>query len=113
MAAESLSPWVKVGNTILRATSVTEDGTTVTVKARIRDNTAAASLEARRPSMSYGRNTDTRITWPGGTARVRVSKVEVEVGAGRARNVTVTATRIADEHSGRLDMALDSGRPTT
>lgn len=111
MAAESLSPWVKVGNTIFRATTVTDDGTTVMVKARIRDNTVAASLEARRPSMSYGRKTDTRITWPGGTARVRVSAVEVEVGAGRARNVTVTATRIDDEHSGRLETTFESRTP--
>jgi hypothetical protein len=111
MATESLSPWVKVGNTIFRARSVTHDGTTVTVKAHIRDNTVAASLEARRPSMSYGGGTETRITWPGGTARVRVGAVEVEVGAGRALNVTVTAGRTADEHSGLLEMAFESRTP--
>lgn len=111
MAAESLSPWVKIGNTILRATTVTYDGTTATVKARIRDNTVAASLEGRRPTMSYGRNTETRITWPGGSVPVRVSAVEVEVGAGRARNVIVTAERIGDEHRGRLDMTLENRTP--
>lgn len=111
MAAEALSPWVKVGNTIFRAGTVTYDGATVTVKARIRDNTVAASLEARRPSMSYGRNAETRITWPGGSVRVRVTAVEVEVGGGRARNVTVAADRIADEHAGGFDMALEGRTP--
>lgn len=111
VAAESLSPWVKVGKAVFRATTVVDDGTTVTVKARIRDNTVSASLEARRPSTSYGRGADTRITWPGGTAQVRITAVEVEVGAGRARNVTVTATRIADENSSRLDMAVEGRTP--
>ncbi len=111
MASESLSPWVKIGNTIFRATTVTDNGTMVTVKARIRDNTVAASLEGRRPSVAYGRNTDTRITWPGGSVRVRVAAVEVEVGAGRARNVTVAANRVGDEHAGRLDMAFENRTP--
>lgn len=111
MAAEALSPWVKVGNAVFRSTTVVDDGTTVVVKARVRDNTVASALEARRPSMSYGRNTDARITWPGGTAQVRVTAVEVEVGAGRARNVTLTGSHVADDHAGRLDMGMDGRTP--
>jgi len=72
MAGESLSPWVKVGNVLVRSTSVEDDGQQITVNARIRDNSVAAALDARRPSASYGRYSDTRITWPGGTSAVRV-----------------------------------------
>jgi len=111
MAAETLSPWVKVGNTDFRTTSVANDGKTVTVKARIRDNAVAASLEARRPSESFGRNTEIRVTWPGGTSRVRITDVHVEVGAGRARTVTVVGARLGDDHSHQLDTALDSRTP--
>jgi hypothetical protein len=73
IAAESIAPWVKVGNSIFRATSVQDDGRQITVKARIRDNTVAMTLEARRPGNSYGRNSETRITWPGGTSSVRIA----------------------------------------
>lgn len=111
MAAEALAPWVKVGNTIFRATGVVDDGKTVTVKARIRDNTVAASLEARRPSQSFGRNTDTRITWPGGTSRVRITSVEVQIGSGRARTVTVSGDRIEDDRSNWLDTSTNSLTP--
>jgi hypothetical protein len=62
MAADALAPWVKVGNTVFRAASIHDDGRIVTVVGRVRDNAVAASLEGRRPDMSYGRNSDTRIT---------------------------------------------------
>lgn len=111
MAAEALSPWVKVGNAVFRATKVTDDGTSVLISARIRDNAVAASLEARRPNQSFGRNTDSRITWPGGTSRVRVTGVRVEVGAGRARTVTVTGERLGDDRSNSLDMSVEGRSP--
>lgn len=66
IAAETLSPWVKVGNAVFRATKVNDDGASIVISARIRDNAVTASLEARRPTHSFGRNTDTRMTWPGG-----------------------------------------------
>ncbi len=111
IAAEALSPWVKVGNTVFRATKVTDDGATIVIDARIRDNAVAASLEARRPDRSFGHNTDTRMTWPGGTSRVRVTGVRVEVGAARARTVTVTGDRVDDDRSNRVDMSVEGRSP--
>lgn len=112
IAAESIAPWVKVGNTIFRATDVTDDGTTVTVRARIRDNTVAASLEARRPSQGFGRYTDTRVTWRGGTTAVRVTEVRTEVGAGKARNITLIGNRIdGNQSNNMLDMGFNDMSP--
>lgn len=111
IAAETLSPWVKVGNAVFRATKVNDDGASIVISAGIRDNTVTASLEARRPSHSFGRNTDTRMTWPGGTSRVRVTGVHVEVGAGRARTVTVTGERIGDDRSSSFDMSVEGRNP--
>lgn len=107
ISAEALSPWVKVGNAVFRANKVTDDGASVVITAQIRDNAVAASLEARRPSQSFGRNTDTRMTWPGGTSPVRITGVHVEVGAGRARTVTVTGERTGDNRSNGLDMSIE------
>ena len=111
MAAESLSPWVKVGNTVFRATSILDNGNTVTVRARVRDRSVAASIEALRPSQSLGRNTDTRLTWPAGTCPVRISRVEIEVGPGMARSITLTGDRLPDGQPNMLDMAVDGRTP--
>ena len=111
MAAESLAPWVKVGNAVFRATNVRDDGQHITVTARIRDNTVASALEARRPSSSFGRATDTRITWPGGTSHVRVTSVAVETTASKARTVTIIAERVADNRSNLLEAGLGDRTP--
>lgn len=111
IAAEALSPWVKVGNTVFRATKVTDDGASIVIRARIRDNAVAASLEARRPTQSFGRNSETRMTWPGGTSQVRITGVHVEVGAGRARTVTVTGEHAGDHRSNMLETSFDGRSP--
>jgi hypothetical protein len=111
MAADALAPWVKVGNAVFRAASVHDDGRTVTVVGRVRDNAVVASLEGRRPDMSYGRNSDTRITWPGGTSHVRVKTVDSETTSARERRITLTADRIPDSRSNLLEMAVNNRTP--
>lgn len=111
MAADALAPWVKVGHTVFRAATVQDDGKTVTVVGRVRDKGIAASLEGRRPDMSYGRNSDTRITWSGGTSPVRVRSVVSETTSSRARKITLTAEKTSDNRSNHLEMALGSRTP--
>jgi hypothetical protein len=111
IAADALAPWVKVGNTIFRATSVHDDGRTITVVGRVRDNAVAASLEGRRPGVSYGRNSDSRITWPGGTSPVRVKTVVSETTGSRARKIIITADRTPESRSNLLDMAFNNRTP--
>jgi hypothetical protein len=111
MAADALAPWVKVGNTIFRATSIHDDGRTVTVVGRVRDNALAASLEGRRPDASYGRNSDTRITWPGGTSPVRVNTVVSETTGSRGRKITITGDRRPENRSNLLEMAVNNRTP--
>ena len=91
IAAEALTPWVKIGNVVFRAQSVRDDGENITVVGRIQDNTIAASLEARRPGSPLRGAADTRLTWSGGTSRTRISAVQVETGAAKSRVVTITA----------------------
>jgi Domain of unknown function (DUF4062) len=111
VAAGSLTPWTKVGNTLFRATNVIDDGTEITIAARIRDNTVAAALEAYRPA-GWARQADTRITWPNGTSAVRVSSVVSETGASNARRLTITGTRIADsQEPSPLDMSFGERSP--
>ena len=111
VAAEGLAPWVKVGQTLFRASNINDDGRTLTVTGRVRGNTVAASLEGLRPDTPYGRNSDTRITWPGGTSPVRIKSVVTETTSSRARTITITAERTADNRSNLLEMAVEDKTP--
>jgi hypothetical protein len=111
IAAESIAPWVKVGNSILRATSVQDDGHQVTVNARIRDNTVAMNLEARRPGNAYGRNSETRITWPGGTTPVRIASVTSETTSSQSRTMTIVGNRVPEDRSNHLELAYEGRTP--
>jgi hypothetical protein len=111
IAAESIAPWVKVGNSILRATSVQDDGHQITVHARIRDNTVAMSLEARRPGNSYGRNSETRITWPGGTTPVRIATVTSETTSSQSRSITIVGNRVPENRSSHFEVAYEGRSP--
>jgi hypothetical protein len=111
LAAESIAPWVKVGNSIFRATSVQDDGRQITVMARIRDNTVAMSLEARRPGNSYGRNSETRITWPGGTTPVRITTVTSETTSSQSRTITIVGNRVPENRSNHLEVSYEGRSP--
>jgi hypothetical protein len=111
IAAEALAPWVKVGNTVFRASTVHDDGRNITVVARVRDDGVAASLLGRRPEVDYGRNSETRITWPGGTSPVQVRTVAWEMTSSRARVLTLTAERKSENRSNLLELSLNGMTP--
>lgn len=71
MAAEEDSPWVKLGDVIFRASSVADDGRTLTVEMRSRDGDVLAALEGLRPD-GWNRAPDLVVTTADrcGTARV-------------------------------------------
>jgi hypothetical protein len=99
VAAESIAPWVKVGNAILRATSVQDNGRQITVKARIRDTTVSANVQARRPNTNYGRTSETRITWPGATSPVRIETVTSETTSSQSVSMTIVANRLSENRT--------------
>ena len=74
------------------------------------DNAVAASLEGRRPDMSYGRNSETRITWPGGTSLVRIKPSSRRpLAAGRARSPLPPTG--PGNRSSLLEMAVSNRTP--
>ena len=75
------------------------------------DNSVAASLLGPRPDTSYGRNSDTRITWPGGTSAVRVKTVESETTSTRRPRSPLTAERTAENRSNLLEMGMEGRTP--
>lgn len=109
LAAEYLSPWVKIGNAIFRARRVRHDGTRLEVEARVRSDEVVAALEALRPGGVRRADQAVSVTWSGRTEWVKVTTVETETTAGRGRAVAILAqqdTRSSAPHRSFVDVAL-------
>lgn len=90
IAAETLAPWVKIANLMFRATSIQENGSELTIAARVRDAGVGAALDALRPQGAFGQHADVPVTWPSGTVLARVSSIANTTAVG-AQDVTITA----------------------
>ena len=110
IAADALAPWVKVGHTVFRASSIRDNGRTFTVVGRVRDNSVAASLLGRRPDTSYGNNAAPRMWRPGATAVGGVSVEEATTTTRGASNILIAEGR-AEERRTILEMRREEGRP--
>jgi hypothetical protein len=97
IANEALSPWVKIGNVLVRATSISDNGRQIVVTARVRDTTVAHALERMRPGNAFGRNSQIRVTWPTGTSTVRVTDVSSSTTNAVTRDMTIKADVVPDE----------------
>jgi hypothetical protein len=113
LAAEALSPWVKVGEVIFRARSVHFDGKTFRAEARVRDDRVVAALEGLRPGGIWRGAHDVRVTWAGRSDYMTIKSVETQTAAGRGSVVTIVADT-ASPPAGRpafVDMALSNRSP--
>lgn len=111
LAAEALSPWVKIGNVVFRARRVVYNGKTLRVEARIRDDRVVASVEALRPHGFWGGPSELRATWSGRTEFVAIKTVESETAPARGSRISLEAERT--EAPGNRPMVFDvavSGR---
>jgi hypothetical protein len=107
LGAEALSPWVKLGDFVFRADSVSEDAATVTIRARVSDE-IAHELESLR-DQRYGR---TRLRF---VHRSRVSEGELgnvrrKTHAGGADELTIelVQARAADANPMRVSTSGQS-----
>jgi hypothetical protein len=102
MAAEELSPWVKLDHVVFRARRVVDDGSRLVVEARVRDDAVLAALEGMRPDGTWRTTQDVAATWRGRTTSVRLDTVRTETTSGRGGVVTIEARRV--ERSGTSTM---------
>lgn len=98
MAAEAVSPWVKLGDVVMRARTVVDNGTSIVVRASVHSPEVTAALEAMRPEVF--RNTDQQLTWGGRSVPVRVRTVETTTTSARSSGVEVVAERLDSQRSG-------------
>jgi hypothetical protein len=91
LAAEALSPWIKVGDLVFRADEIVDTGGVITIRARVSED-LAHQLEGMRDSR-YGRQ---RLVY---ASRSRVATAEVggvqrTTRAGGAEELTVELTNV-------------------
>jgi hypothetical protein len=90
MAAEDDSPWLKLGDVVSRATSLVDDGRTLTVQMHSRDREVLAALEAMRPD-GWGRTNTTSVTSFDRSGTARVTQVTSRASSAHRRELTIVA----------------------
>lgn len=91
MAAGTLSPWVKLGDTVFRAREIKDDGSTVTLHGSIHSPQVVADLEAMRPGTF--RSGEPWLTHSGRSWPVRVQQVTTRTTSARSTEVEVILER--------------------
>jgi hypothetical protein len=74
-SADDEAPWVKIGDACLRAKSIRDEGTAVTVRAEVRDTAVARALESLRPD-GWGGNSNVVIATSSSRRRSRQNRGE-------------------------------------
>ena len=90
MAAEDLSPWVKVGDTVFRATEIVEAGGQLVISARIRAQNVMNSLRGYAPEDRWGLNSEVPITYGNRSGKGRVVAFEVQTQAAATQTATLS-----------------------
>lgn len=91
MCAEAVSPWTKIGDAVIRAREITDDGRRVVLRAAIHSRDVLAILEGLRPTNFHSR--EVRLTWAGRSVPVRVTDVTTTTTASRSTAVVIEMER--------------------
>jgi hypothetical protein len=90
LAGEEDSPWIKLGKVAFRASSIADDGRTLTIEMRSRDGEVLAALEALRPD-GWGRPSEVSVTTAERSGAARVTQVISHASSAQLRQLTITA----------------------
>lgn len=106
IAADDLSPWVKLGDVIVRARRVRASGGQLTVEARVHDRGVRRALDGLAGGRTWGRGPEMQVTAAERSGRGRVDDLIVETSSGAYDDVAVTLTV---DWSGGGEMAVQTG----
>jgi hypothetical protein len=98
LAAEELAPWVRLGDTVFRASKVSVDGDTITVEAVVQN----PRITARLNDMRNGRASDLRFTSPDDSRTVQLNELRTSMTSTASR--TVTLILVAGKHEQPMTM---------
>ena len=110
LAAEDLSPWVKLGDVLFRATAITETSTELRIEARVRDAAVLAAIRAMAPDARFGRNQTVPATFGGRSGVGAIQDLAVRTTASSTNEVTIVL-RVEWPSSRRWDAMSFNGIP--
>lgn len=90
MAAEDLSPWVKVGDAVFRAEEIHETGARLVVRARVRDARVMAALRGVAPGQQWGGGQEVPVAYSDRAEVGRVETIEVQTQSQAVQVATLT-----------------------
>ena len=91
LAAEALSPWVKLGDLVFRADLIQERDDVIVLHARVNDDIAFAIEQLRGQQWGRAR---VRLTYAAGVAEGEVASVQRTTRAGGASTLGITLERV-------------------
>ncbi|MGH2964747.1 MAG: DUF4062 domain-containing protein [Solirubrobacterales bacterium] len=91
LAADDEAPWVKVGDAVLRATVIRDQGDRIEIEADVRDGEIAHYLEGLRPDQ-WNRASDATVTTHDRSGSARIERVTSEARSASGRSVKIEAT---------------------
>ena len=91
IAAEELSPWVKLGPLLFWAQEINDAGSRVEIRAFVRDRRVIGALERMRPENF--RSYEGLLTWGHSSAHVQVTAVETSTTAASGRLFRLVSER--------------------
>jgi len=92
MAAEDLSPWVKIGDVVLRGERTNDSGSELRISARARDANVLRRLEELGPRQGWDAGGEVKVTYDDRSGVGRIQRVESETRSQAYRDVTLTLT---------------------
>lgn len=107
MCAEAVSPWAKLGDAVIRAREITDDGQRVLLRSSVHSRDVLAFLEGLRPANFNG--PDVRLTWAGRSVPVRITDVTTTTTASRSTGVAIEMERGNARSAGSLGMTVSFG----
>jgi hypothetical protein len=88
MAADDLSPWVKLGNVVIRGRRVIARGDTLHIETRVFDHGVLRALqELAGDASTWGRAHEVQVTYDNRSGRGRIEEVAVETRSGAFNDV--------------------------
>ncbi|MHB1801246.1 MAG: DUF4062 domain-containing protein [Actinomycetes bacterium] len=105
IAAEELSPWCKLGDSVFRARRISDTGNAITIDATVTAPAAVAALEALRPDAWVGKR-KTRLTYRGRSHAARVKSVTTTTTTARTTSVEIALERARDLETNALSFSV-------
>lgn len=110
IASEDLSPWVKLGHILFRATEVSHSRGRISLRARVRRDKVVRAIESTGQDR-FGGGDDYLFTWAGRCCHVRVVDVRSITSTMRSKSMRLQLEVVESEPNPLIDVSYNGIAP--